>query len=153
MFNKEKITINLATDHAGFSHKEKVRKILEEKNFKVYDFGAFENNPDDDYPDFISPLASKISENSEENIGIIFGGSGQGEAMCANRFKNVRAVIFYGNFEEKKEILELSRKHNNANILSIGARFVAEGDLEKILNFWLETKFEGGRHLRRIEKF
>ena len=125
--------IYLATDHAGFEYKEKVKEILENKfseNFEVIDCGAEEYNPADDYPDFISKAAEKISKNPENSLGIIFGGSGQGEAMVANRYKNVRATVYYGS---ETEILKLSKAHNNANILSIGARFVKEYDLEEIL--------------------
>ena len=145
--------IYLATDHAGFEHKEKVKEILENKfsnNFDFSDCGAKEYNPADDYPDFISIAAEKVSKNPENSLAIIFGGSGQGEAMVANRYKNVRATVYYGG---EKEILRLSKKHNNANILSLGARFIKEYELEEILTIWLNEKFsEEKRHIRRIEK-
>ena len=124
--------IYLATDHAGFEHKEKVKGILENKfseNFEIIDCGADEYDPIDDYPDFISKAAEKISKNTN-TLGIIFGGSGQGEAMVANRYKNVRATVYYGG---EIEILKLSKSHNNANILSLGARFVKEHELTEIL--------------------
>ena len=123
--------IFLATDHAGFEHKQEVKNILEKefsKNFEIIDCGSFEYKASDDYPDFIKKAAQKVSENPKENIAIIFGGSGQGEAMVANRFENVRATVFYGG---SFEILELSKKHNNANILSIGARFTKKEGLKK----------------------
>ena len=88
------IRIVLATDHAGFELKESVKKYLLDLNYDVKDFGAFEYEPTDDYPDFINPAAQFISEN-DNTMGIIFGGSGQGEAMAANRFKGVRAAVFY----------------------------------------------------------
>ncbi len=125
--------IYLASDHAGFEHKEEAREILENlyPEIEVIDCGPTEYNPDDDYPDFISRAALGVSENPENSKGIIFGGSGQGEAMVANRFKNVRATVYYGH---DTEILKLSREHNDANILSIGARFVEKYYLEEILN-------------------
>ena len=142
--------IYLATDHAGFEFKEKVKKYLEDSGANFEDMGAFEYDKNDDYPDWISKAAEKVSENSDGSLGIIFGGSGQGEAMVANRYPNVRATVFY---DGPREILELSKKHNNANILSIGARFVNEDYLIDIVKFWLEEDFsDEERHLRRIEK-
>ncbi len=119
--------ILLATDHAGFSFKEKTKEILKSKKYEFEDMGAFEYNKDDDYPDFISKAAHKVSLHPDKYIAIIFGGSGQGEAIVANRFKNVRAIVYYGG---NTDILELSKKHNDANVLSIGARFVYPEDLE-----------------------
>ena len=98
------IRIVLATDHAGFELKESVKKYLLDLNYDVKDFGAFEYESTDDYPDFINPAAKFISEN-DNTMGIIFGGSGQGEAMAANRFKGIRAAVFYGGPDE---IIELS---------------------------------------------
>lgn len=140
-------TIVLATDHAGFELKEHVKKFLSEKGFEVKDFGALEYDALDDYPDFIIPAAKFISEH--KLIGIIFGGSGQGEAMAANRIKGIRAAVFY---DGPDNIIELSKLHNNANILSIGARFVTEQKSEEIINLWLSTDFEKGRHQKRIDK-
>ncbi len=140
-------TIVLATDHAGFELKEHVKKFLSEKGFEIKDFGALEYDALDDYPDFIIPAAKFISEH--KLIGIIFGGSGQGEAMAANRIKGIRAAVFY---DGPDDIIELSKLHNNANILSIGARFVSKQKSEKIINLWLSTDFEKGRHQKRIDK-
>jgi len=140
-------TIVLATDHAGFELKEHVKQFLSEKGFQIKDFGAHEYDALDDYPDFIIPAAKFISDN--QLIGIIFGGSGQGEAMAANRIKGVRAAVFYNGPDD---IVELSRLHNNANILSIGARFVSKRKSEEIINLWLATDFENGRHQKRIDK-
>ena len=140
--------IILATDHAGFELKESIKKYLVESKYEVKDFGAFEYDGTDDYPDFISPAAKYISENPALK-GIIFGGSGQGEAISANRFKNVRAAVYYGG---PTELVELSRVHNNANILSLGARFLSLDDAKNVINLWLMTDFEGGRHLNRINK-
>ncbi len=140
-------TIVLATDHAGFELKEHVKRFLTEKGYDIKDFGALEYDGLDDYPDFILPAAKYISEH--KLIGIIFGGSGQGEAMAANRIKGVRAAVFYNG---PNEIVELSRLHNNANILSIGARFVNNQEVEEVIELWLSTDFEEGRHEKRINK-
>jgi len=140
-------TIVLATDHAGFELKEHVKRFLTKKGYDVKDFGALEYDGLDDYPDFILPAAKYISEH--KLIGIIFGGSGQGEAMAANRIKGIRAAVFYNGPDE---IVELSRLHNNANILSIGARFVSNQEVEKVIELWLSTDFEEGRHKKRINK-
>ena len=140
-------TIVLATDHAGFELKEHVKRFLTEKGYDIKDFGALEYDGLDDYPDFILPAAKYISEH--KLIGIIFGGSGQGEAMAANRIKGIRAAVFYNGPDE---IVELSRLHNNSNILSIGARFVSNQEVEKVIELWLSTDFEEGRHEKRINK-
>ena len=140
-------TIVLATDHAGFELKEHVKKFLLEKGFEIKDFGALEYDALDDYPDFIIPASKFVSKN--KLIGLIFGGSGQGEAIAANRIKGIRAVVFYNGPDD---IIELSRMHNNANILSIGARFVDNQRAEEIINLWLSTTFEEGRHKKRISK-
>ena len=140
-------TIVLATDHAGFELKEHVKRFLTKKGYDIKDFGALEYDALDDYPDFILPAAKYISEH--RLIGIIFGGSGQGEAMAANRIKGIRAAVFYNGPDE---IVELSRLHNNSNILSIGARFVSNQEVEKVIELWLSTDFEEGRHEKRINK-
>ena len=140
--------IHLATDHAGLELKEKVKLYLIDLDYEVIDHGAYEYDALDDYPDFIFPCANAVS-NDPESKGIILGGSGQGEAMAANRVKGVRAAVFYNGPDE---IIKLSRQHNNANILSLGARFMSEEEMYKIIEVWLSTDFESGRHQRRIEK-
>ncbi|OUV04379.1 MAG: ribose-5-phosphate isomerase [bacterium TMED80] len=140
--------IHLATDHAGLELKEKVKLYLSDLNYEVIDHGAYEYDALDDYPDFIFPCANAVS-NDPESKGIILGGSGQGEAMAANRVKGVRAAVFYNGPDE---IIKLSRQHNNANILSLGARFMSKKEMYKIIELWLSTDFESGRHQRRIEK-
>ena len=140
--------IHLATDHAGLDLKEKVKLYLSDLNYEVIDHGAYEYDALDDYPDFIFPCANAVS-NDPESKGIILGGSGQGEAMAANRVKGVRAAVFYNGPDE---IIKLSRQHNNANILSLGARFMSEEEMYKTIEVWLSTDFESGRHQRRIEK-
>ena len=140
--------IHLATDHAGLELKEKVKLYLSDLDYEVIDHGAYEYDALDDYPDFIFPCANAVS-NDPESKGIILGGSGQGEAMAANRVKGVRAAVFYNGPDE---IIKLSRQHNNANILSLGARFMSTDEMYKVIEVWLSTKFESGRHQRRIEK-
>ena len=140
--------IYIGADHAGFEIKEMLKKYLADLKYEVEDKGAFKYEPEDDYPDFVLPVARAVAADPE-NRGIIIGGSGEGEAICANRVKGARAAVFYGgNFE----IIELSRKHNNANILSLGARFIDDEIAKKAVKLWLETSFEGGRHEKRIAK-
>ncbi|MDP6170296.1 MAG: RpiB/LacA/LacB family sugar-phosphate isomerase [Candidatus Marinimicrobia bacterium] len=140
--------IHLATDHAGLELKNSIKGHLLDKGYNVTDHGAHEYDALDDYPDFIFPCARAVASDPESR-GIILGGSGQGEAMAANRIKGVRAAVFYNG---PKEIVKLSREHNNANILSIGARFMSEEEIFDVIEQWFEEPFEGGRHKRRIEK-
>ena len=140
--------IHIATDHAGLELKEKVKSYLSKLDYEVVDHGAYEYEALDDYPDFIFPCADAVSDDPNSK-GIILGGSGQGEAMAANRVKGVRAAVFYNGPDE---IVKLSRQHNDANILSLGARFMTDHEMYKIIELWLSAKFESGRHKRRIEK-
>ena len=140
--------IHLATDHAGLDLKNSIKAYLISKNYEVIDHGAHDYDPQDDYPDFIFPCAKAVAKNIDSR-GIILGGSGQGEAMAANRIKGVRAAVFYNGPDE---IIKLSREHNNANVLSLGARFMSEEEIYKIINIWLEEPFGGDRHQRRIDK-
>ena len=140
--------IHIATDHAGLELKEKVKSYLSKLDYEVVDHGAYEYDALDDYPDFIFPCAEAVSNDSNSK-GVILGGSGQGEAMAANRVKGVRAAVFYNGPDE---IIKLSRQHNDANILSLGARFMSDQEMYKIIELWLSTDFESGRHKRRIEK-
>jgi ribose 5-phosphate isomerase B len=140
--------IHIATDHAGLKLKNAIRDYLKEKDHDVTDHGAHEYDAQDDYPDFIFPCARAVAADLE-SCGIILGGSGQGEAMAANRIKGVRAAVYYGS---EREIVRLSREHNNANILSLGARFISEDEIYNVIEIWLEETFSGGRHQRRIEK-
>jgi ribose 5-phosphate isomerase B len=142
--------IYLASDHAGFALKEKIKKFLIKSGYSVKDFGAFKFNPEDDYPDFVRKAAEAVANDSEHSRGIIFGGSGQGEAIVANRFKNVRAAVLS---KYDKKIITLSREHNDANVLSLGARFLKEKEALAAIKLWLKTKFSGeARHKRRIKK-
>lgn len=143
--------IYLASDHRGFELKEKIKKWLKEWNYDYEDMGNFEYDKDDDYPDFISQAAEKVSQDPHNSRAIILGGSGQGEAMAANRYKNVRAAVYYGGPEEA---VKLSREHNDANILSLGTFFVDDLTAQKAIKLWLETHFSGEeRHKRRLAKF
>ena len=180
------MTIYLATDHAGYQLKEKIKKFLAERGHEVKDFGALEYKEDDDYPDFVKPAAEAVSKcaqrfpgrpviasetkqsynsanvrspRSDQEAGarddsckaIVFGGSGQGEAMVANRYKGVRAAVLY---KFDKDIIKLSREHNDANVLALGARFLSVRQALKAVELWLATPFSGEeRHKRRINKF
>ncbi len=157
--------IYLATDHAGFELKEKVKEFLKAEGYQIEDCGAYEFDKNDDYPDFISKAAEGVSKDSESR-GVIFGSSGQGEAIVANKFKDVRAVVFYSpvvpahNIDvtgrksvDPFEMIRLTREHNNANVLSLGAKILTEEDALKAVKLWLEAPFtDEERHARRIEK-
>jgi ribose 5-phosphate isomerase B len=140
--------IHIATDHAGLDLKNIIRDYLISKGHEVTDHGAHEYDALDDYPDYIFPCAKAVASDLESR-GIILGGSGQGEAMAANRVKGVRAAVFYNG---PVEIVKLSREHNNANILSLGARFMTEEEIYGVIEMWLDEPFGGGRHQRRIDK-
>ncbi len=142
--------IHIGTDHAGFELKNKLAEYITELGHEVIDHGAFLFDESDDYPDFVKPVAISVSENPEVR-GIVLGGSGQGEAMCANRHQGARATEYYGG---PVEIVKISREHNNANILSIGARFVTDDEAKQAVKVFLETDFSNDeRHLRRIAKW
>ncbi len=143
-------TVHLATDHAGFTLKEEIRSWLEGAGYIVVDHGASSYDESDDFPDFIGLAAEAVSAAPEQNKAIIFGGSGQGEAMMANRFSGVRAAVYYGG---STEIIKLSRQHNNANILSIGARFVQVEEARSVVDLWLKTEpLADAKYTRRNEK-
>ncbi len=143
------MTIYFATDHAGFELKEAlivyVRDVL---GHVTVDCGATALNLDDDYPEFIKKAGEAVSKNPNETRAIIFGGSGQGEAMVANRFPYVRATVYYGG---PLDIITLSREHNDANVLSLGARFINLEEAQDVVALWLRTPFsKDARHVRRI---
>ncbi len=140
--------IHIGTDHAGLDLKNTIKDYLVEKGYDVTDHGAYEYDALDDYPDFIFPCAIAVAADSDSR-GIILGGSGQGEAMAANRVKGVRAAVFYNG---PTEIVKLSREHNNSNILSLGARFMTEDEIYDVIDMWLAEPFGGGRHQKRIDK-
>ena len=146
--------IYLASDHAGFELKEKIKKYLADLGHEIDDKGAFKFDPEDDYPDFVRPAAEAVVKDPESRA-VIFGGSGQGEAMVANRVKGARAAVFYGGSwtHEGQKIIRLSRDHNDANILSIGARFVSEEMAKLAVKVWLGAPFLGEeKHARRVKK-
>jgi ribose 5-phosphate isomerase B len=154
-YRSHKPKVYIGTDHAGFELKEELVPFVKSLGYEVYDLGAHQYEDGDDYPDFISPVAKAVALNPENNIGIILGGSGQGEAMVANRYPNVRATVFYGNpgiFSDYK-IIKLGKLHNDSNILSLGARFLKLREAKKAVEIWLETDFSNEtRHVRRIKK-
>lgn len=142
--------IYLAADHAGFELKKTIKTFLEEAGHTVEDCGAHQLDPLDDYPDFISVAAEKVSKNPQEARAIIFGGSGQGEAMLANRYAGVRATVYYA---PNTEIVELSRQHNDANVLSIGARFIDPNSAIEAIELWLKTEpLSDEKYARRVKK-
>jgi ribose 5-phosphate isomerase B len=141
--------IFLGADHAGYKLKEEVKKFLLDRGFDIVDKGAGKFDEKDDYPDFIFPVAKEVAKNPNSR-GIIFGASGQGEAIAANRIKGIRAALYYGS---NPDIVKLSRTHNDANILSLGARFLGKKEAVEAVKSWLNTDFSSEeRHTRRIKK-
>ncbi len=138
-----------ASDHAGFELKNILIEYAKTLGYEVDDKGDFTPEPKDDYPDFISLAAKAVSEDPESKA-VVVGGSGQGEAIVADRFPHVRAALWYGG---SMDIIKLSREHNDANVLSLGARFVSPDEAKEAMKIWLETPFSGDeRHARRLEK-
>ena len=139
------MNILLSNDHAGTELKKEVKEFLESNGYNVNNLGE-DLGESVDYPDFIHPLAKEISNKKEEK-GIIICGSGNGVSMVANKYEGVRAALCWN-----KEIASLSRQHNNANVLSLPARFITTQEAIDIVKTFLETEFEGGRHERRVKK-
>lgn len=137
--------IAIGTDHAGYDYKEKIKVLLRALGHEVTDHGAF-SDQSCDYPDFIFPVADAVAAGDADR-GIVLGGSGNGEAIAANKVKGIRAAVVWDALSA-----EMSRRHNDANVLSLGQRMIAEADLDLIVRTWLDTPFEGGRHQRRIDK-
>jgi len=143
--------IFIGGDHASFELKKTLIPYLRELGHVVEDKGAFDFNKDDDYPDFVSQVALEVFKDPENNCGIVLGGSGQGEAITANRLPTIRAVVYYGGMN--MDIISLSKKHNNANVLSLGARFLSLEEAKQAVKLWLDTNFsDEERHIRRNEK-
>jgi len=136
--------IAIGSDHAGFRYKEMIKAFLEDKGHKVKDFGAYSEDPVD-YPLYIRPVAEAVAR-GEHDRGIVLGGSGNGEAMVANRVRGIRCALCWS-----KESALMARKHNDANMLSLGQRMLSEDAALDIVGIWLETPFDGGRHLPRIQ--
>jgi ribose 5-phosphate isomerase B len=137
--------IAVGTDHAGFVFKEAVKRFLLSKSVEVVDFGT-DGQEAVDYPDFVRP-AAEAAARGEAEAAIVFGGSGNGEAICANKVRGIRCTLCWNLFTA-----EMARLHNNSNCLALGQRTISEEIALKIVEVWLTTAFEGGRHLRRIEK-
>ena len=137
--------IALGSDHAGYKLKEKIKGYLKSRAYIVVDYGT---NSDEsvDYPDVIRPAAESVSK-GENDLGIVFGGSGNGEAMVANKVKRIRCGVCWN-----EKSARLAKEHNNANMISLGERMLSEEEAVKIVDTWLNAEFKGGRHLRRIEK-
>lgn len=158
--------IYLASDHAGFALKTALLEHVQTLGYDVEDMGAYALDPEDDYPDFVTPLAKRVAA-EPDSCGIVIGGSGEGEAMCANRVAGARAAVFYGEVrvsesleiegghsEDGFDIVRLARKHNHANILSLGARFISGDTAVAAVQIFLETAWsEAPRHVRRVGKF
>ncbi len=148
--------IVIASDHAGFELKKYLIESLKSINYEIIDLGNSVYNENDDYPDYIKMVGDFISEHNNSNMfrGIVIGGSGQGENICVNKFENVRSALLYGNdIVLNTEIAKLSRQHNNANVLSLGARFIEKENAFKLIQIWLEEKFSNDeRHVRRLSK-
>ena len=143
--NKIFKTACIASDHAGFKLKEDIKDFLIDNNFSVFDLGPY-NDRSVDYPDYAKKLGNRIKL-KKSNVGILICGSGTGMAISANKIKTIRAAVCY-NLKSTR----LSRQHNNANIIAIGARFTKKKLSLKLVETFLKTKFEGGRHLRRVRK-
>ena len=137
--------VAIGGDHAGFEYKEDLISFLEAKEIPFKDFGTYSTDSVD-YPDFAHPVAAAV-EQGEASFGILLCGSANGVAITANKHQGIRAAICWG-----EEITTVAREHNNANIICIPARFVREGDAEKMVEIFMNTEFEGGRHERRVEK-
>lgn len=137
--------VAIGSDHAGFDYKEQLISFLEGKGLPFEDFGTHTKDSVD-YPDFAHPVASAV-ESGNYSFGILVCGSANGVAITANKHQGIRAAICWG-----EELAQLSREHNDANVICIPARFVREGDAEKMVNIFMSTTFEGGRHLKRVEK-
>lgn len=142
--------IIFASDHAGYELKERLKSFLIDLGYEIDDAGAHALNLEDDYTDFIPKAAKAVSQNPEDLRAIIIGKSGQGEAIAANRFPGVRAAVYYGG---APDIISLSRKHNDSNVLSLGAGFLDAEEAKEAVRAWLETPFSTEeRHRRRIAK-
>ncbi len=143
--------IYIGTDHAGFELKEELKGFLRNMGCKVEDMGAYEFNEADDYPDFIWPVVKAVAEEITKGLdtrGIVIGGSGQGEAIVANKVRGIRAAVVYDEYSAR-----MSREHNDANIISLGNRTLTIDKAKELVKLWLETPFSNEeRHKRRIEK-
>ena len=143
--NQKKLTVSIGTDHAGFSLKAPIIQLLQKRGCKVIDFGCYSKEPCD-YPDFIRPAAQAIAS-KEADCGIVLGGSGNGEAMVANKVRGVRCGLCWNEWSA-----QMTKEHNNASCIAIGSRSVTEETALKMVCVWLDAEFKGGRHVIRVEK-
>lgn len=139
------LTIAIGADHAGFEYKELLKTYLTEKGYTVLDFGT-NSNASVDYPDYVHPLAAEVASGQIE-MGILICGSANGVCMTANKHRDIRAALCWN-----VEVAKLSRQHNNANIICLPARFVTINDAQQMVDAFLTTEFEGGRHQTRVDK-
>jgi ribose 5-phosphate isomerase B len=139
------LRIALANDHAGFERKNDIRTFLTGKVAEIKDFGCY-SEESCDYPDYVHPLATAV-ERGDFDLGIIFCGSGNGVNMVANKHQGIRSALCWN-----AEIAQLARQHNNANVMAVPARFISKKETEAMVEAFLGTAFEGGRHIRRVEK-
>lgn len=146
----------MSADHAGYELKEQVKEFLielkssQDYRYEVIDYGAYQENRDDNYTDIMHSMAYNLSlklKEKEHDIAFVFGGSGEGEGMLMNRYSGIRAITYYGG---DINIIRLGREHNNANCISFGARFVDLQNAKQAILIFLNTDFEGGRHLKRV---
>lgn len=137
--------IALGSDHAGYVLKEKIKYALKSQKYEIIDVGTFSEEPVD-YPDYIIPAAEQVRDKNAD-LGIVFGGSGNGEVIAANKVKGIRCALCWN-----IESAQLAKEHNDANMISIGSRMIKEADALKIAETWLTSKFEQGRHINRIKK-
>ena len=138
-------SIAIASDHAGYALKESLKAHLQNRGYEVHDFGT-DSDMSVDYPDFIRPAAKSVAA-GRHDLGIVLGGSGNGEAMVANKVQGVRCALCWN-----EQSARLAKEHNDANMISIGARMVSGQEAVSIVDAWLDARFEGGRHIARIEK-
>lgn len=139
--------ICLGTDHAGFEFKEQIKEYLNKNQYEVFDCGAFKFDPNDDYPDYVSKVGENVGKETD-SYGVVFGKSGAGECMVANKYKNVRAFLAVN-----EENVKLAREHNDANVISIGSEIITSDLAKKLIELFLKTPFSNEeRHIRRINK-
>ena len=151
--------IYISGDHAGFKLKEKLKSWLNGKGFEIKDFGPYKYNKQDNYPDFVVPMARAIVKEQTNGRtpkrgghprGLIIAGSGQGENIAVNKLKGIKCALYHGG---NPQIVRIGRAHDDANVLSFGSRFVSEKEAKKAIDIFLNTKFDGGRHAIRLGKY
>ena len=149
--------IFVGTDHAGYVLKEKLISSLKAQGHEVIDKGAYDYNEEDDFPDFVFPVAREVSKSPDQVKGIILGATGEAEAIAANKLPHTRAVVYYGEsqsiVDDRADIIVRSRENNNTNILILGARYLTEESMMNAVNLWLSTRFgHDEKYIRRLAK-